>query len=164
MSIQSIASDEMKIIQDLAYLTWPDTFKNILSPEQIEYMLEWMYNLKTLREQSENGHHFFVYSENGNALGFIGLEAFYPEKDKLKIHKIYVLPNTQGKGIGKKLINKAIEIAKEKGIPNVILNVNRFNNAVGFYQNLGFKILYEENIDIGNGFLMEDYVMNLELQ
>jgi len=163
MSIKLVSPDQIKIIQDLAYLTWPQTFGEILSPEQVTYMLEWMYNEKILKEQAENGHEFYTYSENEKPLGFIGLEAF-PQEDKLKIHKIYVLPDTQGKGVGKKLLLKAIEVANEKSISNVFLNVNRYNKAVGFYENMGFEILYEENIDIGNGYLMEDYVMNLELQ
>jgi ribosomal protein S18 acetylase RimI-like enzyme len=163
MPIKLVSPDQIKIIQDLAHLIWPETFKEILSPEQIQYMLEWMYNIKTLKDQAEKGHEFYIYSENGKALGFIGLEA-YSEQNKLKIHKIYVLPDIQGKGVGKKLLLKAIEIVKEKGISNVFLNVNRYNNAVGFYKKFGFEILYEENIDIGNGYLMEDYVMNLELQ
>lgn len=163
MSIKLILPEQVNVIQDLAYLIWPQTFAEILSPAQIQYMLEWMYNLKTLRDQAENGHEFYVFFENEKAIGFIGVESF-PTEDKLKIHKIYVLPDTQGKGVGKRLLQKAIKVAKEKSISNVFLNVNRFNKAVGFYEKMGFEILYEENIDIGNGYLMEDYVMNLELQ
>lgn len=75
-----------------------------------------------------------------------------------------MLPDAQGKGVGRKLIEKAVEIAQEKGIENVILNVNRFNKAVSFYQKLGFKISSEVNIDIGKGYLMEDYIMNYTIK
>lgn len=159
MSIKLLSKHEMNLVRELAYATWPDTFKEILSKEQISYMLQWMYNEETLVRQVESGHHFYIYFENSKPLGFIGLELHHPTLDSLKIHKLYVLPETQGSGIGKKLIAHAEKVAKENEIQKLVLNVNRFNKAVEFYKHLGFMIQYEENIEIGNGYLMEDYVM-----
>jgi GNAT superfamily N-acetyltransferase len=163
MNIKLLSVDELIIVRELAFSTWPDTFKEILSNEQINYMLEWMYNLKTLSEQVKSGHQFYVYEENSIPKGFIGIELNYPEKNQLKIQKLYVLPELQGEGIGKRLIDKAIQVANQNGIYELVLNVNRFNKAVGFYKHIGFTVSYEENIDIGNGYLMEDYVMSLKL-
>lgn len=163
MSIKLLSKYEMNLVRELAYATWPDTFKEILSKEQIAYMLQWMYNEKTLTQQVESGHQFYVYFENSKPLGFMGLELHHPTLDSLKIHKLYVLPETQGSGIGKKLIAYAEKLAKADEIKKLVLNVNRFNKAVEFYKHLGFVIQYEENIDIGNGYLMEDYVMQLLL-
>ena len=154
----------MVVVREIAQITWPITYREILSSEQLDYMFEWMYNLENLQNQVEEGQLFYVLKENEKPLGFIGLELFTTEKNELKIQKIYVLPGAQGKGIGRKLIEKAVEIAKEKGIENVILNVNRFNKAVSFYQKLGFKISSEVNIDIGKGYLMEDYIMNYTIK
>lgn len=159
MSINLLSKQDLYQVKDLAYATWPDTFKGILSKEQIAYMLNWMYNLETLAQQVDAGHRFYTYSENLKPLGFIGLELYHPSSDALKIHKLYVLPETQGLGVGKKLIAKAKEVANEHGIKKLVLNVNRFNKAVEFYKHLGFIIDREENINIGNGYLMEDYVM-----
>ena len=158
--IEEINEDRVQIVQDLAYATWPDTFPTILSPEQIRYMLNWMYDLETLKKQIRSGHRFFVCFEDGIPLGFIGMEPYHPDKQKIKIHKLYVLPETQGKGIGKLLFGKAKELASSLNIPTIVLNVNRFNKAVDFYKHLGFTVAYEENIDIGNGYWMEDYVMS----
>ena len=163
MNIKLLSVDQLNIVQDLAYSTWPDTFKDILSSEQIEYMLEWMYNLETLRKQVESGHQFYILEDNLVPKGFIGIELNYPKKNRLKIQKLYVLPHLQGAGIGKKLIEKAIQVANQNGICELSLNVNRFNKAVTFYKHIGFTISYEENIDIGNGYLMEDYVMSYKL-
>jgi GNAT superfamily N-acetyltransferase len=161
--VEEINEDQVSIVQDLAYATWPDTFKSILSPEQIRYMLDWMYNLDTLKEQIHSGHRFFVCFEDGIPLGFIGVQPHHPDFQKLKIHKLYVLPETQGKGIGKILFEKSKEVARSLHIPTIVLNVNRFNKAVDFYKHLGFIVAYEENIDIGNGYWMEDYVMSYSL-
>jgi ribosomal protein S18 acetylase RimI-like enzyme len=67
-------------------------------------------------------------------------------------------------GIGKKLIEFVKKIANQSDMEGLLLNVNRFNKAVDFYKAIGFRVLYEENIDIGNGYLMEDFVMKLDLK
>ena len=162
--INLLSKNEMVVVREIAQITWPITYREILSSEQLDYMFEWMYNLETIQNQVEEGQLFYVLKDNEKPLGFIGLELFTTEKNELKIQKIYVLPSAQGKGIGRKLIEKAVEIAQEKGIENVILNVNRFNKAVSFYQKLGFKITSEVNIDIGKGYLMEDYIMNYTIK
>lgn len=162
--INLLSKNEMVVVREIAQITWPITYREILSSEQLDYMFEWMYNLETLQNQVEEGQLFYVLKENGKPLGFIGIELFSSKTNDLKIQKIYVLPDAQGKGVGKKLIEKAIEIAQEKGIEQVILNVNRFNKAVSFYQKIGFKISSEVNIDIGKGYLMEDYIMNYTIK
>ena len=164
IAIDLLSKNEMVVVREIAQITWPITYREILSSEQLDYMFEWMYNLETLQNQVEEGQLFYVLKENGKPLGFIGIELFSSEKNDLKIQKIYVLPDAQGKGVGKKLIEKAIEIAQEKGIEQVILNVNRFNKAVSFYKKLDFKITSEVNIDIGKGYLMEDYIMNYTIK
>jgi len=163
MQITELKPIDAHIIQDLACRIWPDTFKEILSPEQLTYMLNWMYSVETLQQQMEKGHRFFIIKENEIALGFIGIEPNHPDSGQLKIHKLYILPDQQGKGLGKKLIEHTIFLANEYGLQELVLNVNRFNKAVAFYTHFGFKISNEENIDIGNGYLMEDYIMNYEL-
>lgn len=106
-----------------------------------------------------NGQHFILIEEENSTLGFASYELNYENSYKTKIHKIYVLPETQGKGLGKKLINFIIKKALENNNSDIILNVNRFNKALGFYENIGFKISETVDIEIGNGYLMEDYIM-----
>lgn len=161
MPIRAIDSSEVPIIRELAHQIWPDTFGEILSQEQIHYMLKWMYSLDTLSKQLSEGHHFFLYEEHGVPLGFMGIELF--DDCRVKIHKLYVLPDTQGKGVGKQFIAFVKTWAQEHGAHAVFLNVNRFNKAVDFYKNIGMTIIKTEDIDIGNGYLMEDYVMEIKL-
>ena len=163
MIIKKIDSSEVEIVHDLAHRIWPSTFRDILTEDQIAYMLNWMYDPETLKKQMADGHLFFVAEENGKSIGFMGIQPNYPDHHSTKIHKLYVLPEIQGKGIGRQLIQTSMEVAQEEGNDRLILNVNRFNKAVSFYERIGFEILYEENIDIGNGYLMEDYVMALSI-
>jgi diamine N-acetyltransferase len=157
--ITELKREELNIIQTLAHQIWPHAFYEILSPEQIDYMLKRMYDLAVLENQFNAGHRFFVFKNNQEAVGFMAIEIQKGE-NKVKIHKIYLLPETQGKGFGKILIEKAVEITRASQLKLLYLNVNRFNSAVHFYKHLGFVVEKEENIDIGNGFWMEDYVMN----
>jgi ribosomal protein S18 acetylase RimI-like enzyme len=155
--------EELQHVQHIAHQTWPSTFKEILTPDQIQYMLEWMYNLDTLKQQFYKGQEFYAVKENDRFIGFTAIELHHPEKEKLKIHKLYVLPEFHGKGIGRALVDQVKDVAIAEAMKTIILNVNRFNPAVSFYEKYGFRTVKEEVIDIGNGFVMDDFVMVLEV-
>lgn len=156
--ISQADTNKLMTIQEIAQKTWPIAYGSILKNEQLEYMLNRFYSFSSLSESMEVGHHYFIYSENEIPLGFVSLE-FMQDLKSMKIHKLYVLPNQQGKKIGEKLFLKAIEIMISEDYKRLFLNVNRFNVALQFYLKMGMKIQKEENIDIGQGYLMEDYVM-----
>lgn len=143
------------MIKEIAYDTWPETYKDILSNEQMIFMLEKMYSEEALKNQMSY-QSFFLLQEFGKIQGFMSIE----HNDRFtKIHKLYILPGNQGKGFGKMFIEKAATESIIKGINQLSLNVNRNNKAINFYQKMGFQIEKSEDIDIGNGYLMEDYVM-----
>jgi ribosomal protein S18 acetylase RimI-like enzyme len=155
--------DELQHVQHIAHQTWPLTFKDILTPEQIQYMLEWMYNLDTLKQQFHEGQQFYAVKENDRFIGFTAIELHHPERENVKIHKLYVLPEFHGKGIGLALVDQVKVVALSEKMKTILLNVNRFNSAVSFYEKYGFRTVKEEVIDIGNGFVMDDFVMALEV-
>jgi GNAT superfamily N-acetyltransferase len=162
--IEQLNKDNIDIVHHLAHDIWPHTFREILSKDQIQYMLDWMYDLGTLREQVQIGHLYYVLKEFNKPKGFIGLEPNYPDAGLLRIHKLYVLPNMQGKGFGRQLLNQAIDVAFDLDMDALHLNVNRFNKSVDFYKHVGFDVVGEEDIDIGSGYLMEDFIMKLQLR
>ncbi len=164
VEVKQIHKEEIFIVNDLAHQIWPITFKDILSKEQIDYMLDWMYNVNTLQEQVQTGILYYLLTENGQPTGFLGLEPNFPDADILRIHKIYVLPEKHGKGLGRELFNKAMDVAFDLGCHTIHLNVNKYNAAVDFYKNLGFIVTKEEDINIGKGYLMEDFVMELKVK
>lgn len=164
MQLRQLAKKELKKVQSIAYRTWPSTFANILSWEQIEYMLNWMYSIEILEAQFEKGHKFLLAEENGEELGFAGFELNVAEGPKTKLHKIYLLPSSQGKGLGKALIFDVADRARNAGQKSLLLNVNKYNQkAIEFYLKIGFQEIYTEVIDIGNGYIMDDVVMELKL-
>ena len=150
-------------IREIAYQTWPEAYKNVITPEQISYMLKMMYDSQPLEVQFLAGHIFIVLKENGKDMGFVAFEINYDGSDSTKIHKLYVLPECQGKGFGKKLIDKAIEEINTENQKSLILNVNKKNPSLNFYEKIGFIKAREMVIDIGNGFLMDDYIMEKKI-
>lgn len=163
LTFNTCLPNELEQITKLAHQIWPYTFTKILSEEQIQYMLNWMYNLEHLQKQLTEGHLFYLARKETELIGFAGLERNYPSEGCLRIHKLYLLPSQQGKNLGKWMMNQIEEIAKENDLDQLHLNVNRFNPAVYFYSKMGFDILGEEDIDIGHGFFMNDFVMRKSL-
>lgn len=127
----------------------------------MDYMLTMMYSIDSLQYQIEKQQHtFIIIFEDDKALGFA---AYFP-KYKIspavyRLDKIYVLPDMHGKGIGKTLLDFIIADIKKSGASVLELNVNRKNKAISFYEKLGFTITKEVDLPIGEGFFMNDYVM-----
>jgi len=163
MTISVATKSQLPIIQGLTYQIWPIAYGEILSKEQLEYMLHKFYETSYLESQIDNGQVFLLAEENGTPYGFASYELNCDATNKTKIHKLYVLPETQGKGLGKQLVEFIKNIAKQHQNEAVFLNVNRFNKALSFYEKLGFKNIETIDIEIGNGYLMEDYIMELAL-
>ena len=153
--------DQLSIVSDLAYSIWPATYGEILSKAQLDYMLANFYAITNLENQMDAGQVFELIFEDNNVIGFVSYEFNCKKTKLLKIHKIYLLPEKQGKGFGKFMIDKIVRIAKSNDQKGVFLNVNKYNKAKFFYEKAGFVVSKEEVIDIGNGYVMDDYVMEL---
>jgi len=164
MSVRKATLNDVSRIREIAELTWPETYRSIITPEQIEYMLNWMYSKEKIIEAIQaSNQDFLVWEHEGKTLGFAGIEHRYQDKAITRLHKLYVLPETQGTGAGKQLLNAVIDEAKKNNAALLHLNVNKANKAVSFYQHVGFQIAEEEVLDIGNGFVMDDYIMTLKV-
>ncbi len=160
ISISQATINDLSVIQEIAYKTWPDTYGSILSKEQLDYMLDKMYAIATLTDNLlYKGHHFILVKENDICLGFTSFEHHYLDKKVTRLHKLYLLPETQGKGIGKLVLDSIVTFSKENESERISLNVNKFNKAFSFYKKMGFEVVAEEDLEIGNVYLMEDYKM-----
>ena len=167
MYIRLAQPDELPILENLARQIWPATYADIISQEQIDYMLNWMNSCETLQKQRAEGHEFYILALDGHDIGFIALEwahvAHAVFKRQLKINKLYVLTDFQGKGAGRVLVEKATERALATACEAIFLHVNKANQAKNFYLQLGFQVREEAIFDIGNGFVMDDYIMEVQL-
>ncbi len=163
-SIKAAGIEDLTMIHELAHAIWPSAYGEILSPDQLKYMLDKIYSLASLQHQLLDLHHTFVIVFDNNTP--VGFASFSPKEEKSSIfhlHKIYVLPGQQGKGTGAMLVDYIINSIKEKAATALTLNVNRYNKARFFYEKRGFTIAREVDIDIGDGYFMNDYIMKLPL-
>lgn len=155
--------EDLPTITDLAERIWPATYGAYLSDEQLRYMLDKMYNQGELLSQLEKGYVFLIAEEDDKEIGFASFSLTNPETEGYKLHKIYVLPEMHGKGVGKILMNEVVSLVRRNGGKTLQLNVNRNNKAKDFYEKAGFIIKETIDLDIGNGFFMNDYVMEKQL-
>jgi len=154
--------DDLITVERLAREIWPVTYNGIVPPDHLTYMLNMIYNNAALRDQLLNQHHIFLMVESdGKPVAFAAYSAVEPGVSKL--HKIYVHQDTQGQGIGKLLLDHIINDLQSKHFHTLRLNVNRYNKARFFYEKNGFAITKEEDVDLGNGVFMIDYVMEKKL-
>ncbi|MFM1998881.1 MAG: hypothetical protein RL204_828 [Bacteroidota bacterium] len=145
-------------IQAISSRVWPPTYKDVISAGQITYMLDLMYGSKSLEKQmTEQGCEFILYKPNDRSVGF----ASYGQNENgiWRLHKLYVDVDQHGKGIGKILLEEVKKRVAQKGGNEVELNVNKRNKAKDFYFSQGFTIRREEVLDIGEGYVMDDFVL-----
>ena len=247
IEIVKATRDDLQSIHDMAQVVFRHTYRDILSPEQMEYMMDMMYSLPNLRAQLDEGHHYYIAymspdqetnthqesstnhessthqedtaphedgapgrcndvassDDSASAVcnarasvlpvpcGYVSVQHEGQDQDGTEIfhlHKIYVMPQAQGRGVGMRLFQTVVQHVKSvlqarsasDGASAIInpelaaaqsatakarieLNVNKFNSAVNFYKHLGMRILLEEDFPIGNGFYKTDYIMGLDV-
>lgn len=158
---QPATEQDLETVHQLAHAIWPVAYGSMLHPEQIRYMLNRMYSLPSLRQQVQDGARFWLARENGEALGFASAQETEP--GLFKLHKLYVLPSLHKRGVGRGLLDTVVNYARDNGGRILQLQVNRKNPARGFYEKLGFRVHSTADFDIGGGFWMNDYIMEMDL-
>jgi ribosomal protein S18 acetylase RimI-like enzyme len=154
---------DIPVIRNLAEEIWWPTYSSIISVEQIRYMLDLIYGEKELERVMRSGSQtFIILNDEKGAQGFASYGLRPEDSQVCKLHKLYVLPENQGKGYGKSLIDEVRIRAINLNTQALDLNVNRSNPAIGFYEKIGFVKIKEEDVAIGP-YWMNDYVMRLKL-
>jgi len=163
-SIKTANIEDRFLINELASKVWGPTYGSILSKEQLEYMFEMMYAPESIYKQiTELRHQYFIIYKDEIPSGYLSIEK---RDDNLYIfQKIYALPDTQGTGMGRYIIEEGIKHLKSiHPSPFTIqLYVNRDNQAIGFYEHLGFHVADIRDHHIGNGYYMNDFIMELPI-
>jgi len=160
MHIRYASAEDIERIQAIAHKTWPVAYGTILTSEQLEYMLALFYSTTNLINQITNDEERFILGiKNEMPVGFASFSASQTETNTFHLNKLYVMPDVQGKSVGKDLLLYVEDAIRSEGAIALTLNVNRNNNAVFFYQKMGFETTHQEDIHIGNGYFMNDFVM-----
>ncbi len=159
-SIRDATLEDINSIGFLAQQIWPSTYEAILKPGQVGYMLNLIYSPSALRRQiMEESHHFLILEEDEEPKGFADYSRIV-EPGICKLHKLYIMPGRQGKGLGKAILDFIGAEIRTRGARVLQLNCNRDNIiARDFYKRMGFSVIGEEDIDIGQGYFMNDFIM-----
>lgn len=152
--------DNIKEIQAIADIAFPNTYRSTLPDDQLVYMMDMMYSDHALSQQMQQGQKFCLLYADSQCEGFVSYEHDYKGLGITKLHKLYLLPASKGRGWGRMLVEHVFTAAAEYGNKVVQLNMNRNNTTYGFYLRMGFSVVGSEDIDIdiGKRFLMEDYI------
>ena len=161
--IRTATIDDIPLIQQLTDEIWRPTYKDLMTPEQLEYMIALIYSTASLNSQmTEKQHAFLLLYDEQRPIGFASYSTT-DEPGTYKLQKIYVHGDYQGKGVGRFLLEGVIERVKAANATTLELDVKRDNKARFFYEKQGFTILKEKDTNIGNGYWMRDYVMRKPL-
>jgi len=160
IQIRQATAQDISLIHQLAKEVFFQTYEPLQPKDKVAYLFNIMYGETALTEQMEKKKHTFLLAEDASGyLGYASYEFNYKGSGKTKIHKIYVMPKAQGKGVGKEMVNWIANVAKRNKVQTLLLDVFRHNPAIQFYEKLGFKKAGEQVTEVGNGFVMDDFVM-----
>ncbi len=154
---------DITLIREMADRAFRATYSTLLTAQQIDYMIPWMYGREVLESEFREGVAWFIAEMDGVACGYVSVER---QQERLfHLQKIYVLPEFQGRGVGQALFDGAVGYIRsvQPSPCRMELNVNRRNPALGFYRRQGMRCLQQGDFPIGNGFYMNDFIMGLDL-
>ncbi len=153
-----VQEEELPIVASLAAKIWQVHYPPIVGQEQVDYMLKRFYEFEALKKQHTEGQDFYLINKDNRNIGFIsvsqkGVSNFF-------IHKFYMVASEQAKGLGEIVFVLIKTLFRSRERMTIELTVNRQNfKAINFYFKLGFRIKEVANFDIGDGYLMNDFVM-----
>lgn len=156
---QRAADDsDLAAIAGLADAIWHQHFQTILSPEQIDYMVEKFQSYPALKSQvEEEGYEYYQTLVDGTLAGYIGI---HPETDALFLSKLYLHKDYRGRHIATQAFHFLTDLCKKRGLKKIWLTCNKHNDSsLAVYHHLGFQVTDTQEADIGNGFIMDDYIM-----
>ena len=162
VEIVKVNDNEIKELAALAEEIWRQHFPPIIGDEQVTYMLEKFQSEKAMKEQIKEGYEYYFLKLSDENIGYFGIE---PMKDgSLFLSKLYIRLSQRGNGYARQAFEFMKELCRKRGYKSIWLTVNKYNvNTIEVYKKFGMKILRSQVSDIGNGFVMDDYVFGYDI-
>ncbi|OZB98700.1 GNAT family N-acetyltransferase [Paenibacillus sp. XY044] len=150
--------EEIAALADLAFGIWHEYFISIISREQIDYMVDKFQSVPAMTDQiHQQGYEYYFMNVDGVHVGYIGVKQ---EEGKLFLSKLYIAKEYRGHGYASRAMEFLTALCKERSLSAIWLTVNRYNDStIAVYEKKGFTTVRTQVADIGNGFVMDDYVM-----
>lgn len=153
--------DDIRIVSSIGNSVWREAYRDIVPEDQIHYMLDKYQSFEAISEQISQGYTYLMMKEGSRNVGYLG---YVPRDDHLFLSKIYILRDFRGKGYSSSAFGYLRQVAASLGLPSVRLTVNRDNErALATYKACGFEVIRSQDVPIGEGFVMNDYVLELKV-
>ena len=148
---------DFELIANLGAIIWTEHYTPIIGSEQVNYMLEKFQSESAVKRQIQEGTEYYIIKHHNTTVGYL---SFYKKENSLFLSKLYVLGTERGKGIGKTAMSFLEKKRMEITCNSISLTVNKYNtNSIKAYEKMGFEKIDSVVMDIGNGYVMDDYVM-----
>ncbi len=152
---------QLRQIESLADTIWREHYTPIIGEEQVDYMLYKFQSVSSMHSQIKEGYGYYLVHMNEIPVAYFSIQK---RGDAIFLSKLYVLKTYRGQGLGKASMNYIIQQAKAMECSKITLTVNRHNeNTINAYSALGFKNVGEKIADIGDGYVMDDYLLEKSL-
>ena len=163
MNIREIFSEaDVRRLAKVARIVWREANVSFCTPEQVEYMIERYQSFEAISGQLMHGYRYFLIEEGDVIMGYFGVQ---PQGERLFLSKFYILKEYRGRKLFSLGLQYMIDLCKENSLESIYLTVNRNNtHAYDVYLTKGFKVIAEEDNPIGEGFEMNDYIMEYEIK
>jgi predicted acetyltransferase len=157
-NIQIVRSADLSLTARTAQEIWNEYFPALIGQDQTDYMVERFQSEEAMKEQEKHEHYRYFHVLQGDALvGYIGLKY---EPDRLFLSKLYLRQDARHQGIASKMLAFVFEQAKHNCYDSVYLTCNKHNtHSLDVYAAKGFKTVDAVVSDIGNGYVMDDYIL-----
>lgn len=162
--VKAETREEIKEVARMANDIWNEHYAAVIPQEQIDYMLDKFQSVQAISDAiaGQGYEYYLVEDANGQTVGYVGINRDYPA-GKLYLSKLYLLKGTRGKGYSRDVLDELKRMALEDGSGSIWLTVNKENPSVAVYESLGFSKVNTAKTDIGEGFYMDDYIMEIVL-
>lgn len=162
LEIHLVKKEELRELSRLACAIWTEHYTPILGKAQVAYMVQNFQSEQAIRRQmDQENYRYYFFDWDGVHAGYLGIQ---PVQGKLYLSKLYVHKNYRNRGISSQAVSFVKKLCMQEGYREIFLTVNKNNSgSIEAYRRLGFSLLREQTVDIGGGFVMDDYVYECKI-
>lgn len=158
---QAVNDEQLQQIAILADTIWHEHFTSIIGTAQVEYMLDKFQSFPALKRQLTDGYEYYQIFDNTDFCGYCGI---HPQDGKLFLSKLYLKKEVRGRHLATQTFAFLKSLCQERGLCSIWLTCNKHNDSsLAVYRHLGFQTIDTQKADIGNGFVMDDYIMECRI-
>lgn len=161
-TIKAENDGQIREITELAEIIWHEHFVPIIGKEQVEYMVDKFQSYPALKKQIEDGYEYYQIIAGGKFCGYCGIHQ--EDDNRLFLSKLYLKKEARGQHLASRTFEFLKSLCKDRNLNAIWLTCNKHNDgSLAVYRHFGFETIDTQEADIGNGFIMDDYIMEYRI-